>query len=107
MKNKIIVVLLLLLIGNIIQAQDQSQNIPRLSPIPTDIPGIDKIRIDLDGTWKFNPVFEESFKELNDAKEWSDITVPGEWSMQGFRVDSGQAAAYFKTFFIYIYSYKS
>ncbi len=82
-----------------LQAQAQSEfQISRISPIPTEIAGVDELKMNLDGTWKFNPVFEQGFENLKEAGTWSDIDVPGEWSMQGFHVDSAQAAGYFHTF---------
>ncbi|MEN8128155.1 MAG: glycoside hydrolase family 2 TIM barrel-domain containing protein [Planctomycetota bacterium] len=53
--------------------------VPRLSPMP-----VSEAVVDLDGTWRFNST--------------SDIQVPGEWSMQGFRVKQGEAAHYQRHF---------
>ena len=78
--------------------QAQSDAIPRLSPVPTDISGDKLIKLSLDGQWKFNAKFEDSFTSIQQPDSWSDIKVPGEWSMQGHVVDSAQPAAYFRTF---------
>jgi beta-galactosidase len=44
----------------------------------------------LNGTWKFNLVTKPSLRPMDffqdgyDVNGWADITVPGEWQMQGF-----------------------
>ena len=98
MKTKNIVFFSFLLLAANVYAQIYDGNIPRLSPYPIEIPGVEQVKKSLDGTWKFNPAFEQEYIRIDEKPEWPDITVPGEWSMQGFRVDSGQAAAYFRTF---------
>ncbi|MGV8136062.1 MAG: glycoside hydrolase family 2 protein [Mangrovibacterium sp.] len=65
--------------------------IPTLAPIPTNVDGVKKPWLSLNGTWKFNA--ENS--DLNLAK---DIEVPGEWVMQGFQVDTGKEGTYWKKF---------
>jgi len=49
----------------------------------------------LNGTWKFNPSPDAAtFSSTKYHKEWKDISVPGEWTMQGFDVKKGARAAY-------------
>jgi len=56
-------------------------------------------QISLNGTWKFS---EDNTKKLNnltnETLEWDDITVPGEWAMQGFTVKDGETGTYYRTF---------
>ncbi len=81
-------------------AQNSNFPIPRLSPKPSDVFGVEKEMIDLDGQWKFNPHVIQGFEKELDSPGWSDIQVPGEWSMQGFNVDSAVTAGYFRTFIV-------
>lgn len=60
--------------------------IPRLSPLPNNIE-----KVELSGTWSFSPSFESK-------TALKPIEVPGEWVMQGFEVDKGVAAGYFRSF---------
>lgn len=71
---------------------------PRLSPLPTTVPGVPEPMQKLDGTWKFNPAPGAGFEKEKDAADWVDIRVPGEWAMQGFDVGKGTAAGYFRPF---------
>ncbi|MCI0498330.1 MAG: hypothetical protein L0Y36_01430, partial [Planctomycetales bacterium] len=73
--------------------------LPRLTPVPAEMPGTDVIKMDLNGLWKFNPVPQGDFWcDEQPAGRWYDIQVPGEWVMQGFSVPEGAAAAYRRTF---------
>lgn len=63
-------------------------HLPRLSPRPKAVAGIQQSTISLNGTWKFTG--GKSVKE--------NITVPGEWEMQGFKVDSAATATYTRYF---------
>ena len=83
-----------------VNAGSQEFPVPRISPVPTQVAGIRSVKMSLDGIWKFIPLFERGSEQLNEANNWSDIAVPGEWSMQGFQVDTGNAAGYFRTFSI-------
>src|SRR5690242_11735274 len=64
--------------------------LPRLSPRPQSLYGARQSCISLDGTWKFT-----GGKAINE-----NIKVPGEWEMQGFKLDSAATARYARTFFI-------
>lgn len=69
--------------------------IPRLSPLPTRV---EKEKVLLAGDWQFNPSPEKNFWEKAKVNNWKNIEVPGEWVMQGFEVEKGKAAGYFRTF---------
>lgn len=51
--------------------------------------------INLNGNWQFNANPPSKFWLQEQAlKNWPSIEVPGEWLMQGFKVDAGKMAAY-------------
>jgi beta-galactosidase len=60
-------------------------NIPRLSPIPATVSGVEQPHILLNGKW--------DFQVLGHAAKHS-INVPGEWEMQGFTINEGETAVY-------------
>lgn len=70
----------------------------RWSPNPEQVTGLDHHVIDLNGSWKFSTEPEKDFFKKETIKAWNHIEVPGEWVMQGYDVDTGNYAAYFKTF---------
>ncbi len=65
--------------------------LPVLTPRPA-------AELDLSGTWKFTASAPAGFEKAAAHDAWSDIQVPGEWVMQGFKVEPNAAAAYFRTF---------
>lgn len=69
--------------------------IPRLSPLPVKIK---KECVELSGEWSFNPTPETEFWKKSSVVGWKKIEVPGEWVMQGFEVEKGKEAGYFRTF---------
>lgn len=69
--------------------------IPRLSPLPVRI--ADE-RVGLAGKWLFHPAPQSEFWKKEAGKDWKEIEVPGEWVMQGFEVEKGKAAGYYRTF---------
>ncbi len=73
---------------------------PRLTPRPTSVAGIDKLQVSLNGTWQFNPVPTPEFWQANapTGPGWAKIEVPGEWVMQGFEVEKDAAAGYWRRF---------
>lgn len=78
---------------------DVEKVLPVYSAIPQSIPGIYQTKLSLNGTWKFNPAPENKFWENPSAgKNWKNIIVPGQWSMQGFKVDSAGFGGYQTTF---------
>ncbi|MGA2074209.1 MAG: glycoside hydrolase family 2 TIM barrel-domain containing protein [Terriglobia bacterium] len=76
-------------------AQDNPVDLlPRLSPLPKAVGAAATPWMDLNGAWRFNATPAcEFWKDSSDAN-WSNIQVPGEWTMQGFTVRPGQAGAY-------------
>lgn len=77
------------------QGWAQEVVIPRLSPLPVSI---EKQKLSLNGEWSFNPSPEKEFWGRKAVANWKTIDVPGEWVMQGFEVEKGKAAGYFRTF---------
>ncbi|UCF43033.1 MAG: glycoside hydrolase family 2 [Planctomycetota bacterium] len=73
---------------------------PRLTPGPTSVSGIDELQVSLNGTWGFNPnPHRDSWGgEARTGPAWADIEVPGEWVMQGFTVEKDTAAGYRRQF---------
>ncbi|MCK5776356.1 MAG: glycoside hydrolase family 2 [Bacteroidales bacterium] len=56
-------------------------------------------QISLNGTWKFSENYTKNLGKLHDETlNWADITVPGEWTMQGFTVKNGEKGTYYRTF---------
>lgn len=69
--------------------------VPRLSPLPVKV---ERQKVPLAGKWQFNPSPEQEFWKKGSVGGWKSIEVPGEWVMQGFEVEKGKAAGYFRTF---------
>jgi len=76
----------------------QQVDTPRITPIPVEVVDTDRVTVKLDGDWKFNPAFTRDHITLDQANDWNDIKVPGEWTMQGFNVEPGSPASFFRTF---------
>lgn len=64
--------------------------LPVYTPIPASVKDVYKNTLSLNGTWQFSPNETDT--------EWASIQVPGQWSMQGFKVDSAACARYQKEF---------
>ncbi len=76
-----------------------STTAPRLTPAPQSVNGVDTFRLDLDGTWSFNPAPPPAAIFWNQQlASWKTIQVPGEWEMQGFTVAKDHAAGYARSF---------
>jgi beta-galactosidase len=60
-------------------------NLPRLSPLPATVTGVEQDRILLNGKWDFQVLGHTAKHTIN---------VPGEWEMQGFTVNEGETAIY-------------
>ena len=73
---------------------------PRLTPRPASVAGIDKLQVSLNGTWQFNPKPPKDFYSTDapTSPSWANIQVPGEWVMQGFEVAKDTAAGYRRKF---------
>jgi len=103
MRTKLYPIIALLMISGTLIAQNSDSlrqvisamhfDLPVLSPVPETVSGVKDSRISLNGTWKFSPESGEILKA-------SEIEVPGEWEMQGFKVPKGKTGAYWKTFAI-------
>jgi beta-galactosidase len=88
--NRKIILLILFVFFSCYQSFSQTNQIngfeiPRLSPKPTSVEGVQQSQISLNGKWDFQI-------EGYDAKH--TINVPGEWEMQGFTVNEGETAIY-------------
>lgn len=70
-------------------------HVPRLSPLPVKV---EAQKVPLAGNWQFNPSPEKEFWKKGSVTGWKSIEVPGEWVMQGFEVEKGKAAGYFRRF---------
>ncbi len=71
---------------------------PQLTPRPVSVGGLNLFKIDLNGTWKFDPTPEEGFQDPQVSVEnWADIKVPGEWVMQGFDAPRDKGVGYRRT----------
>ena len=66
--------------------------LPALTPRPLAAP------LELGGKWKFSRSAPTGFEKEAAHDDWADIQVPGEWVMQGFKVQPNVPAAYFRTF---------
>lgn len=71
--------------------------VPRLSPLPAKV---ENQKVRLAGQWQFNPSPEKEFWKKERVESWKPIEVPGEWVMQGFEVEKGKAAGYYRTFMV-------
>lgn len=76
-------------------AVNAEEVLPVYACIPRSVPGVYRPVISLNGVWKFNPAPAGRFWETAaEGDGWHPIVVPGQWSMQGFRVDSARFAGY-------------
>ncbi len=72
------------------------------TPKPAEVAGIEAPVLSLNGTWSFHPAPPKGFEKLTetDAKGWSPIEVPGDWTMQGRAVKPWTAAGYVRTLIV-------
>ena len=73
---------------------------PVYAPLPKSVVGSYQPTLSLNGDWMFNPKPGKEFYKLPLSNQWKSIVVPGEWAMQGYKVDSMAFAGYRKTFAI-------
>ncbi|HEX5153018.1 MAG TPA: glycoside hydrolase family 2 TIM barrel-domain containing protein [Parafilimonas sp.] len=88
--TRILLSLLIQFTGLFVCAQTNSIDgfaIPRLSPKPFTVTGVQTPQLSLNGEWNF---------QISTGKNQSTIQVPGEWEMQGFTVNEGETAVYTK-----------
>lgn len=69
---------------------DAEKVLPVYTPIPYSVKNIYNNKLSLNGVWQFS--------EKESGEDWHNIQVPGQWSMQGFKVDSAGFARYCRTF---------
>lgn len=69
---------------------DAEKALPVYVPVPAAVKGVYRNAMSLNGLWEFS--------EKDSGNDWHPIQVPGQWSMQGFSVDSAQFARYRKDF---------
>lgn len=74
--------------------------LPTYAPLPKSVSGTYQPLLSLNGTWLFHPAPDKDFYRQPATAEWKGIVVPGQWSMQGFQVDSMAFAGYRKTFLL-------
>lgn len=94
-KRRNILLVLLVILTKSFYCEAHDFTIPRLSPLPI---GWEKSTLKLNGEWMFNPAPEGTFWQNPDLKNCKAIEVPGEWTMQGFKVEKGTKAGYHRTF---------
>lgn len=88
-----------------------THDLPRLTLKPESIQGYDSVFVDLNpGPWFINPSpspqMLETMRTGNPSEiqarlsdnTWSDIIVPGEYTLQGFRIPTGQPVIYTTSF---------
>lgn len=75
------------------------EHLPVYTAVPYSVPGVYDPVLSLNGTWQFNPSPKAGFQNREaEAGEWYPVVVPGQWSMQGFKVDSAGFGGYMTTF---------
>jgi hypothetical protein len=64
-------------------------NIPRLSPLPSVNPAVQNPTMDLSGVWQFAyDVKPDAWQGDVDFSKWNQIRVPGQWTGQGYWLES-------------------
>lgn len=79
---------------------DVEKVLPTYTLFPKRVAGVYNPVLSLNGTWWFNPRPGKEFYKQAGASDCTPITVPGQWSMQGFKVDSMAFAGYRKEFLL-------
>lgn len=77
---------------------DVEKVLPVYAVIPQSVVGTYQPTLSLNGTWLFNPRPTADFYKQTVSEDWKPIVVPGQWSMQGYKVDSAAFAGYRRTF---------
>lgn len=73
--------------------------LPVYTIVPQSVPGVYNPVLSLNGSWLFNEKPDSQFYTRNpEGAAWKSIVVPGQWSMQGFKVDSAGFGGYQTTF---------
>ena len=68
--------------------------LPVYAPRPSQVKNVYQPVLSLNGTWLFHEQPAPDFYKKDTHEGWKPITVPGEWAMQGFKVDSAGWAGY-------------
>jgi len=72
-------------IATVTQVKPGDVSVPRLTPKPLAVAGVAKPVLDLCGQWRFNfDVKEDAWRGEVDFEKWREITVPGQWTAQGY-----------------------
>ena len=72
---------------------------PKYVPRPIKVTKVFNPKLSLNGDWRFNEKPGNTFfKNTKETTNWKTINVPGEWAMQGYKVDSAAFAGYNKKF---------
>lgn len=80
---------------------DLAAVLPTYTIIPYSVPGLYRGNMLLNGIWKFNNKPEKDFwKQPESVNNWNNIQVPGQWSMQGYKVDSAAFGGYSTSFYL-------
>lgn len=77
---------------------DVEKELPQYTPRPEKVDKIYNPILSLNGEWKFNEKPEKNFHSTPVTDKWKTINVPGEWAMQGYKVDSAAFAGYERKF---------
>ncbi|MDE6180630.1 MAG: glycoside hydrolase family 2, partial [Phocaeicola sp.] len=77
---------------------DVEKVLPIYTVVPQSVTGVYQSALSLNGDWMFNPRPDKEFYKQPLSGQWKTIVVPGQWSMQGYKVDSTAFAGYYKTF---------
>lgn len=77
---------------------DVEKYLPIYVPIAKNMEGTYQTSLSLNGVWKFKEKAGNDLFSNKNSDNWNDIIVPGQWSMQGFKVDSAEYAVYQKDF---------
>ena len=72
--------------------------LPVYAPRPAQVKDVYQPVLSLNGTWLFHEQPDADFYQRDNRADWKPIVVPGEWAMQGFKVDSAGWAGY-QTYF--------
>lgn len=91
--NRVILLLTFAFLGAWVNAADFT--VRRLSPVPSNVK---EQKVPLSGNWQFDTSPGESFWMKGNTAAPKIIEVPGEWVMQGYEVEKGKAAGYFRLF---------
>ena len=85
-----------------------SHDLPRLTPRPPTVNGVNQTILPLMGTWSFDPAptaallrelaASQGGGALLRANAWTTINVPGEYTLQGFRINASDPVVYHTNF---------